>query len=274
MTSGKVSNNQTALITGASSGIGLELARVFARHGYDLILIARSAPKLQQLATELQHSYGIQATVLAQDLSQPDAPNAIFEALQKQEVQVDVLVNNAGIGTYGPFAEISWPKQSDLLQINIVALTHLTKLFLPPMLARGNGRILNVASTAAFQPGPLMAVYYASKAYVLSFSQALFNECAGTGVTVTALCPGPTHSDFQERAQMTQSKLMQGTLMSSAEVAAQGYKALMKGKRRVITGRHNRAWTIAAKFLPTGITIKMVRRVQETKQEIGSEKNV
>jgi short-subunit dehydrogenase len=154
-----------------------------------------------------------------------------------------------------------------LLQINIVALTHLTKLFLPDMLARGKGKILNVASTAAFQPGPLMAVYYASKAYVLSFSQALSNECEGSGVTVTALCPGPTQSDFQERAKMTQSKLMQGTLMSSAEVAVQGYKALMKGKRCVITGRHNRAWTIAAKFLPTGATLRLVRRVQETKSD-------
>jgi short-subunit dehydrogenase len=258
---------QTALITGASGGIGLELARLFARDNYHLVLVARSENKLQELAAQLQQAHGIQTTVLIHDLSQPNAPDAIFEALQKQEVQIDVLVNNAGIGTYGPFAEIDWNRERELLQINIVALTHLTKLFLPDMLARGKGKILNVASTAAFQPGPLMAVYYASKAYVLSFSQALSNECEGSGVTVTALCPGPTQSDFQERAKMTQSKLMQGTLMSSAEVAVQGYKALMKGKRCVITGRHNRAWTIAAKFLPTGATLRLVRRVQETKSD-------
>ncbi|HEY0074813.1 MAG TPA: SDR family oxidoreductase [Abditibacteriaceae bacterium] len=267
MASGKASNNKTALITGASSGIGLELARLLARDNYDLVLVARSEYKLRELADELQQVHGIQVTVLAQDLSLPGAPDAIYEALQKQKVQVDVLVNNAGIGTYGPFAEIDWDKERDLLQINIVALTHLTKLFLPTMLERRAGKILNVASTAAFQPGPLMAVYYASKAFVLSFSQALSNECENSGVTVTALCPGPTQSDFQERAQMTQSKLVQGTLMSSAEVAAQGYNAMQKGKRRVVTGRSNRAWTLAAKFLPTAVTLKLVRRVQETKKE-------
>lgn len=266
MASGKVFNNKTALITGASSGIGLELARLFARDGYNLVLVARSEIKLRELADELQQAHGIQITVLAHDLSQPQVPDAIFEALQKQKAQVDVLVNNAGVGTYGPFAEIDWDKERDLLQINIVTLTHLTKLFLPLMLERRSGKILNVASTAAFQPGPLMAVYYASKAYVLSFSQALSNECQGTGVTITALCPGPTQSDFQERAAMTQSKLVQGTLMSSQEVAAQGYKAMQRGKRRIITGRSNRAWTLAAKFLPTGATLKLVRRVQETKR--------
>jgi short-subunit dehydrogenase len=263
MASGRVSDNKTALITGASSGIGLELAR----DSYYLVLVARSENRLRELADELQQAHCIQVTVLAQDLSLPNALDAIYEALQKQKVQVDVLINNAGIGTYGPFAEIDWDKERELLQINIVALTHLTRLFLPAMLQRRDGKILNVASTAAFQPGPLMAVYYASKAFVLSFSQALSNECENSGVTVTALCPGPTQSDFQERAQMTQSKLVQGTLMSSKEVAAQGYKAMQKGKRRVVTGRSNRAWTIAAKFLPTTVTLKIIRRVQETKKE-------
>ncbi len=266
MTSGKISNNKAALITGASGGIGLELARLLARDGYDLVLVARSENRLREIADELQNAHGIRALVLPHDLSLSTTPDAIFEALQTHKVQVDILVNNAGIGTYGPFAEIDWDKERDLLQINIVALTHLTKLFLPEMLSRRAGKILNVASTAAFQPGPFMAVYYASKAYVLSFSQALSNECAGSGVTVTALCPGPTQSDFQERAAMTQSKLMQGALMTSAEVAAQGYQAMQKGKRRVVTGFNNRVWTLAAKFLPTGATIKMVRRVQETKR--------
>lgn len=263
---GRMATRKTALVTGASGGIGLELARLFARDGYDLVMVARSEAKLQALAAELQSAHDIRALVLVQDLSIPNAPDEIFRSLQNQEIQIDFLVNNAGIGTYGPFSDIEWDKQRELLQINIVALTHLTRLFLPAMIARRDGKILNVASTAAFQPGPLMAVYYASKAYVLSFSQALSNECAGTGVTVTALCPGPTHSDFQERAQMTQSKLVQGTLMTSAQVAAQGYKTMQKGKRRVITGLSNRAWTLAAKFLPTGATLKLVRRVQDTKR--------
>ena len=266
MTSGKNSKGKTALITGASGGIGLELTRLFARDGYDLVLVARSENKLHEIADELQKAHGISVSVLAHDLAISNAPDIIFEALKEQKVRVDVLVNNAGFGTYGPFAEIDWNKECDLLQVNIVALTHLTKLFLPAMLSQRDGKILNVASTAAFQPGPLMAVYYASKAYVLSFSQALSNECAGTGVTVTALCPGPTQSDFQERAEMTQSKIVQGVLMTSAEVAAQGYKAMQNGKRRVITGFNNRVWTLAAKFLPTAATLKLVRHVQDTKR--------
>ncbi len=258
-----MANGKTALITGASGGIGLELARLFARDGYDLVLVARSESKLQELARELHGAHGIAVTVLVKDLAQRAAPDEIFAALQNQPI--DVLVNNAGFGTYGLFSDTDLQQELDLLQVNIVALTHLTKLFLAPMLARKSGKILNVASTAAFQPGPFMAVYYASKAFVLSFSEALFNECENSGVTVTALCPGPTTSGFQERAAMQDSKLMQNLVMDSATVAAQGYKAFTKGKRRIVTGRSNKLWTLAVKLLPTAITLKLVRRAQETK---------
>jgi len=263
MANGKTGSGKTALITGASSGIGLELARLFAQGGFDLVLVARSAPKLEDLARELREKHGVAATVLAKDLANPAAPGEIFDELQRAGIAIDVLVNNAGFATYGSFSETDLQRELDLLQVNVVALTHLTKLFLPPMLERRSGRILNVASTAAFQPGPLMAVYYASKAYVLSFSEALFNELDGSGVTVTALCPGPTRSGFQERAAMTESKLVQGHIMDAATVAAEGYAAMLRGKRTVVPGRGNQLWGLAAKLLPTSVTLKLVRRAQE-----------
>jgi short-subunit dehydrogenase len=258
-----MAKGKTALITGASGGIGLELAGLFARDGYNLVLVARSREKLEEIAAELRDKNSISVTVLAADLSGPTTPGEIYDTLQRQNIFVDILVNNAGFATYGFFHEIDLQKELDLLQVNIIALTHLTKLFLPAMLARKSGRILNVASTAAFQPGPLMAVYYASKAYALSFSEALSHECAGSGVTVTALCPGPTRSGFQERAAMTESKIVQGEIMDAATVAAEGYRALMRGRRRVVTGLNNRAWALAAKLLPTGTTLNLVRRAQE-----------
>lgn len=167
---------KTALITGASGGIGYELAKVFASNGYNLILVARSTDKLQQIQTELAQSHNIQTHVISQDLSQADSPLTLFDQIQQQGLAVDVLVNNAGFGDYGPFASADWSKQGALLQLNMVTLTQLTRLFLPPMLERGSGKILNVASTAAFQPGPFMATYYASKSYVMSFTEALAHE--------------------------------------------------------------------------------------------------
>src|SRR5215207_6130989 len=179
----------TALVTGASGGIGEELARLFAADGHDLVLLARSRDKLARLSEELAGKHGVGARVVAADLARPEAPREIFEELKGAGVTVDALVNNAGFGSYGLFAETDAKSELDLLQVNVVALTHLSKLFLPGMIARRRGYLMQVASTAAFQPGPLMAVYYASKAYVLSFSEALANECAGTGVVVSALCP-------------------------------------------------------------------------------------
>ena len=199
---------EVALITGASGGIGEDLARLIAAGGRDVVLLARSAAKLQALADELTRSHRVSSTVVAMDLSAPGAADEVARTLAERRISIDMLVNNAGFGTLGEFAREDPVEQSRMLQVNVVALTMLTRFLLPGMLERRRGRILNVASTAAFQPGPVMAVYYASKAYVLSLSLALTEETAGTGVTVTCLCPGPTRTGFQERAQMGKSRLL------------------------------------------------------------------
>lgn len=255
----------TALVTGASSGIGLELANLLARGGHDLVLVARSREKLKAIANTLSTRYKINVTILVKDLSRPLAPQKIFDELQLKNIEVDILVNNAGFGAFGLFAEEDTDEIARMLQVNIAALTHLTRLFLPQMLRRKRGRILNVASTAAFQPGPLMAVYYASKSYVLSFSEAIANELEGSGVTVTCLCPGPTKSNFQNRAQMTNSKLFENSLMSSAQVAREGYAATMRGQTLIIPGRSNAFWSWLTRFLPRALAPKIVRRIQDTK---------
>jgi short-subunit dehydrogenase len=261
---GTAHRRPTALITGASGGIGVELARVFAEHGYDLVLVARGKDRLVALAAELEGAHGITARVIEADLAQPAAPDAIYEQVGVQGVTVDILVNNAGFGTHGPFADTDLGTELEVLQVNVVALTHLTKLFLRDMLARGHGKVLNVASTAAFQPGPLMAVYYATKAYVLSLSEALANEVQGTGVTVTALCPGPTATDFHRRAQIEDSRLVRSPLMmDAATVARVGYRALMAGKTVAIPGWANRLGAFAVRLTPRGLVTRIVRRVNE-----------
>jgi short-subunit dehydrogenase len=256
---------QTALVTGASGGIGLELARLFAADNYDLVLVARSEDKLRQIAEELSARFNISARALASDLARPEAPEEIFDELSAANVAVDVLVNNAGFGSYGLFAEGDERTQLEMLQVNVVALTHLTRLFLPGMIARRGGRVLNVASTAAFQPGPLMAVYYATKAYVLSFSEAIANELAGTSVTVTALCPGPTETGFVAAAGMEKSKLFEANVMDARAVAVAGYRGMNEGKTVVIPGLRNRVMARAVSFAPRGLVTKVVRRVQETR---------
>ncbi|MBV9925719.1 MAG: SDR family oxidoreductase [Acidobacteria bacterium] len=253
----------TALVTGASGGIGEELARLFAADGHDLVLVARSREKLERLAEELQGKHGVSARVLVSDLARPESPREIFEGLGADGVRVDALVNNAGFGSYGPFAETDLKSELDLLQVNVVALTHLSKLFLPGMVARRRGYLMNVASTAAFQPGPLMAVYYASKAYVLSLSEALANECAGTGVVVSALCPGPTETGFVAAAGMEQSKLFDLGAMTARDVAAAGYRGLLAGKTIVIPGLRNSLVARSIGFLPRGLVTKVVRGIQE-----------
>jgi hypothetical protein len=251
-----------ALVTGASSGIGADLARELAAGGHDLVLVARGEDKLRALAGELEKAHGGKAHVFSADLAEPDAAARLVKELG--ELRVDILVNNAGYALYGRFADTDAQDEMRMIQVNIVALTQLTKLLLPPMLQRKKGRILNVASTAAFQPGPLMAVYYATKAYVLSLSEALANECEGSGVTVTALCPGPTSTGFQARANMQESKLVKGKeIMSSAEVAKAGYRALMKGKAVVIPGASNKMMAQAIRFLPRSTVTKLVRSAQE-----------
>jgi len=242
---------EVALITGASGGIGEDLARLVAAGGRDVILLARTAPKLQALADELSRVHRISATVIALDLSATGAADEVARTLVERRISIDVLVNNAGFGTSGEFAHEDPHEQQRLLQLNVVALTALTRRLLPGMLERRRGRILNVASTAAFQPGPRMAVYYASKAYVMSLSLALTEETAGTGVTVTCLCPGPTRTGFQDRAHLHQARLFRVTsVMSSAEVARAGYDGMMAGKPLVIPGVGNKVGAQAVRFLP------------------------
>lgn len=254
----------TALITGASGGIGLELARIFAREKYNLVLVARSRDALEKIATELQGQYGIATAVIAKDLSDPAAPEELFRDVQAQKLKIEVLVNNAGYGDFGPFAQADTKKLLDMIQLNVVALTHLTKLFLPEMEARGSGKILNVASTASFQPGPFMAVYYATKAFVLSLTEAVGNEVQSSGVSVTALCPGPTYSGFQKAAAMEESKMLEGMkIMDSTTVAEAGYRALMKGRRIVIPGFRNRLLVFSVRLSPRNVVTNLVRKIQE-----------
>ncbi|MFY9826708.1 MAG: SDR family oxidoreductase [Thermoanaerobaculia bacterium] len=255
---------QTALVTGASGGIGLELARQFAAGGYGLVLVARSGGKLEELAGELRNRYGVAARAMAADLSRPESPAELARELEQAGVAVDVLVNNAGFGTYGPFAENDLHAVLEELQLNVVALTHLTRQLLPGMLARRRGGVLNVASTAAFQPGPLMAVYYATKAYVLSFSEALAEELRGLGLTVSALCPGPTVTGFQKRADMEGSGLFSGPIrvMDAATVARAGYEGFRAGRRIVIPGLVNKLVIQSLRISPRGLVTRIVRGLQ------------
>ncbi|SDM99636.1 hypothetical protein SAMN04487949_3108 [Halogranum gelatinilyticum] len=250
-----------ALVTGASSGIGWELSKLFAADGYDLVLVARSEDKLRELGEMLQREHGIGVTVVVKDLARPESPGEIQAALDERGITVDVLVNNAGFGTNGPFTETDLGRELDEIQVNVTALTELTKRFLPGMVERGHGRVLNVASTAAFQPGPFMAVYYATKAYVLSFSEAISEELDGTGVTVTALCPGATSTKFDERAGVTDTPLFQGDVASAADVAETGYRATMQGKPVVVHGWKNKLLTLAVRFSPRSTIRKVVKRM-------------
>jgi short-subunit dehydrogenase len=261
-----VGTPSTALITGASSGIGYELAKLFARDSYNLVLVARSTDKLAQLAAELEKAYKIRATVVTADLALADGPEQVFAATQKAGIDVDVLVNNAGFGQFGFYVETDPQKELQQIQLNIASLTHLTKLYVRPMVERRRGRILNVASTAAFQPGPLMAVYYATKAYVLSFSEALSNELQGTGITITCLCPGPTTTEFHKRASMDLSNIMQAPFMDAKTVAEIGYRAMLKGKPTVIAGKMN--WLVAqsTRFAPRAWAAAVARRIQERRK--------
>jgi uncharacterized protein len=236
--------NQTALITGASAGIGCELAKLFANDHHDLVLVARGAPKLLKFADELQRQFGVSAKAIPLDIAAAPAPQFLFDQLQRDGVAVDILVNNAGYGVFGEFAKISLEESVGQIQLNVTALTHLTKLFLGPMIGRHSGKIMNVASTAGFQPGPLMAVYYATKAYVISFSEALANELKDTSVTVTCLCPGPTDTGFQGRAGTENTVLFKKLRpMDAKTVARDGYRGLMAGKTLVISGFRN--WLLA-----------------------------
>lgn len=255
--------NQTVLLTGASSGIGLELSRIFAQNQYDLILVARSVQKLESLAAELKEKHQINVTVIPTDLSQPAAAQTLFDIVQDKNLQVDILVNNAGYGIQADYHEADLPDQIGMMQLNIVTLSVLTRLFLPQMVARKSGKILNVGSTGSFAPVPSMAVYGASKAYVLSFSQAIAEELRSSGVTVTALCPGMTITGFQERSGVGDAFLTRIATMSAVDVANIAYKALMRGKRIIIPGFFNKVLIFLTGLTPRRLATSMSRQMME-----------
>ncbi len=254
----------TALVTGASGGIGLELAKLLAKDKFDLVLVARSTQKLSALAQDLQNQFGIVARPVVLDLSIPSAPQTLFDQLQSEGVAVDIVINNAAYGMFGHFAKVPLEDSLSQVQLNIAALTALTRLFLPSMIERRQGKILNVASTAGFQAGPLMAVYYASKAYVISFSEGIASELAGSGVTVTCLCPGPTDTGFQGRAGVAQSRLFKlAKPMDAQTVAFYGYRAMMKGTTLTISGWRNRLVAEAVRISPRKMATAVSRWLAE-----------
>ena len=262
-----MTDHKTALITGASFGIGMELARIFAREGYNLVLVARSADKLRQLASELEKAHGTHSLILATDLAAPGSAGYVLDQTTRADITVDVLVNNAGFGQFGFFAENDLEECLQQIQLNVATLTHLSRLYLPGMIERKSGRVLNVASTAAFQPGPLMAVYYATKAYVLHFSEAIANELKGTGVTVTCLCPGATATEFHKRANMTDIQLLRFGAMDAHTVAEDGYRALMSGKPVVISGFKNWLLAQSVRFSPRQMVTAVARKLQEVRNQ-------
>jgi uncharacterized protein len=256
--------NQTALVTGASAGLGYEFAKLFARDKYNLVLVARSGPKLAELAEELRQQHGVTIKTIPLDLGLPQASQNLFEETRRAGIHVDILVNNAGYGISAKFADIPLEDSYGQIQLNVTALTLLTRLYLGPMLERRSGKIMNVASTAAFQPGPLMAVYYATKAYVLSFSEAIADELRNTGVTVTCFCPGATLTEFQKRAQTENSRLFQQlSPMDAKTVAEEGYRALLEGKGLAIAGLRN--WLVAesVRFAPRKLVTAISRWVAQ-----------
>lgn len=256
-----VSNNErrrnTALVTGASSGIGREFARLLAEHGHDVVLVARRTTRLEELANELQQRYAVQATVVAMDLSETNAAQEIYSEVRRRGIEIDVLVNNAGFNVYGPFVQTDLENEMRMIEVNIKALVALTKLAVRGMVERGFGRILNLGSTGSFAPAPLDSLYAASKAFVLSFSEAIAEELKGTGVTVTVLCPGPTQTEFAARAGMSDTKIFSGRLMSVQQVASIGYRALMRGQTTVVTGLANKIQIWSMRFAPRSF----VRRI-------------
>ncbi|MBN8434199.1 SDR family oxidoreductase [Priestia flexa] len=254
-----------ALITGASGGIGRQLAYHFAEDGYSLVLVARSKEKLEELKKELENNYSISVLISIKDLSKQEEALKLYDEIKQQRITVQFLVNNAGFGLYGTFIETSWAEEADMIDLNIKTLTYLTKLFLPEMVERNEGRILNIASVASFLPGPLMAVYYATKAYVLSFTEALENELKDTNITISALCPGPTKTGFSDRANLSSSKLFESGALHVEDVAKVGYEQFMRGKTIIIPGAKFKVATMLPRFFPRKLITKVVRSIQEVK---------
>jgi uncharacterized protein len=256
-----------ALITGASSGFGAELSRLFAARGHSLVLVARNQERLAELARELQTKHSIQVKILPKDLSQPAAPSEILQELEREQIAISILVNNAGFALHGSFAALDLRQQLDMIEVNVRTLVELTARILPQMLQRGQGRILNLASTGAYQPGPFLAVYFATKAFVHSFSVALAEEVRDSGITVTTLCPGPSHTGFKARAGLHASGLFSGRLLPMMEVPAvaqAGYDGLMRGKRVVIPGWVNWFGAFLAKCSPSFFSAKVIRKLNHS----------
>jgi short-subunit dehydrogenase len=252
----------TALITGASNGIGLELARVHASKGGDLVLVARNKSKLDELKTELEKQFGVSVYTIGKDLSATHSAQEVYDLTKEKNITVDYLINNAGFGDFGMFSETDWDKEEKMINLNITALTLFTKLYLKDMVKRGSGRIMNVASTAAFQPGPTMSVYCATKAYVLSFTEAVGNEVNDKGITVTALCPGATATGFEAAGGLEGSKLFKDkNLPTAKEVAIYGYRAMLKGKSVAISGLMNYIMANSIRFIPRAMVIKVSRKM-------------
>jgi short-subunit dehydrogenase len=258
-----MSTKKIALVTGATSGIGKELAKCFAMNGYTVIIVARNKQALEETAQEFRSKYGAEVSTIQVDLAEPNAAQRVITALNGK--QIDILVNNAGFAAYGPFVENDINTVIGSIRLNIETLTHLTRLLLPQMIDRRSGKILNVASTAAFQPGPLMAVYYASKAYVLSFSEAIRYELKGSGITITTLCPGPTETNFQNKiADFRKSNLVKMGMMKADDVARQGYQALLEGRSIVIPGFKNKLGAVLARFSPRSIVLRVINKLNKT----------
>jgi hypothetical protein len=251
----------TALITGASSGIGRSLARLFAADGYDLALVARRADALDELAAEIMAAHNVSVASFAVDLARPEGARTLHEELEARGVAVDVLVNNAGFGMQGAFSALPLDRQVDMIRLNVTTLTELTGRLLPGMLQRGSGGVLNVGSMAGFQPGPFMAVYYATKAYVVSFSEALAEELSGSQLRVSCLAPGPTRTGFAAEAGVTDTPLFRGDVMDVEEVARIGFEGWKAGKPLVIAGRRNWWRAFAVRLAPRSAVRKMMRRL-------------
>lgn len=257
-------HNSVALITGASGGIGFEFAKLLAQDCRTLILVARSVDRLEKVKQELERRAPVRVVVIPKDLSQRDAPEELYREVKKEGLSVDILINNAGFGERGPFTATKWEKEAEMLAVNVTTLTHMTKLFLEDMASKKSGKIVNVASAVGFLPGPFMAVYYASKAYVVSFSEAIADELKGTGVTVTALCPGTTATDFARTAGAERSLMFRFRKPASArDVARFGYEAMMKGRTVAIHGFVNKLLIFCIRIVPRSIPRTIARWLNE-----------
>ena len=258
--------SKIALVTGAASGLGYELATLLANDGYTLFLVDIDAERLANVKTELKEKFNVEVITLVKDLCETNVAQDIFDAVEGKPI--DVLINNAGFGLFGSFVETDWERESEMLHVHIITTTHLTKLVLEGMVKRGSGRILNMSSLAAFQPGPLMSIYYASKGFMLSFSEAIANELKGTGVTVTALCPGPTKTAFQKTVSgNTGDNKITFNMASAKAVALYGYNSMLKGKTYAIPGKFNKFLALLPRLVTRNAAASIVRKIQEKNRD-------